>query len=90
MGVGASRWLSEDDVAKGRRILHSIGGRLREEAGIHEKRPEASLGVIRLVSCSSASPCNSLRVNLCRTRFRAAFTECVARAARVCARYSVV
>ena len=49
MGVGASRFLSDGDVSKGRSILHSIAGRLREEAGITEKRPEACLGVVRLV-----------------------------------------
>lgn len=49
MGVGASRFLSEEDVAKGRSVLHTLGGYLREEAGIKEKRDEASLGVVRLV-----------------------------------------
>jgi hypothetical protein len=49
MGVGASSFLSEADVAKGRSIVHTLGGYLREEAGIAEKRDEVSLGVIRLV-----------------------------------------
>ena len=49
MGVGASKWLAEGDVDKGRAVIHRLGDYLREEAGILEKREEASLGVVRLV-----------------------------------------
>lgn len=48
--------MSEDEISKGRKILHKLGHYLRRDAGIPEQREEASLGIVRLDYDYPAAP----------------------------------